>query len=116
MREEIVDIATADGAMETFVCRPERGGPYPPVLFLMDAPGIREELLFRRLSEDGFPGLFGVIGTWISHIGSSLPDRGESGGGRTAVGAVQAASRLLRCATALRVTRRRPADGVHPWP
>ena len=41
MREEIVDIATADGAMETFVCRPERGGPYPPVLFLMDAPGIR---------------------------------------------------------------------------
>ena len=71
---------------------------------------------WRRLSEDGFPGLFGVIGTWISHIGSSLPDRGESGGGRTAVGAVQAASRLLRCATALRVTRRRPADGVHPWP
>ena len=41
MREEIVDIATADGAMETFACRPERGGPYPPVLFLMDAPGIR---------------------------------------------------------------------------
>ena len=47
----------------------------------------RYHLLFRRLSEDGFPGLFRVIGTWISHIGSSLPDREETGGGRTAVGA-----------------------------
>ena len=56
MREEIVDIATAHGAMETFVCRPERGGPYPPVLFLMDAPGIREELhdMARRLATVGF--------------------------------------------------------------
>ena len=39
MREEIVDIATADGLMETFVCRPERGGPWPAVLFLMDGTG-----------------------------------------------------------------------------
>ena len=56
MREEIIDIATADGAMETFVCRPERGGPHPPVLFLMDAPGIREELhdMARRLATVGF--------------------------------------------------------------
>ena len=56
MREEIVDIATADGAMETFVCRPERGGPWPPVLFLMDAPGIREELhdMARRLATVGY--------------------------------------------------------------
>jgi hypothetical protein len=28
--------------METFVCRPERG-THPAVLFLMDAPGIRDE-------------------------------------------------------------------------
>ena len=44
MIEKILDIPTKDGAMETFICHPERGGPYPPVLFLMDAPGIREEL------------------------------------------------------------------------
>jgi carboxymethylenebutenolidase len=31
MIEQTVDIATPDGAMETFVCHPERGGPYPPV-------------------------------------------------------------------------------------
>ena len=54
MIEKILDVATKDGAMETFVCHPERGGPYPPVLFLMDAPGIREELydMARRLATD----------------------------------------------------------------
>jgi dienelactone hydrolase len=38
--------------METFSCAPERGGPYPAVLFLMDAHGIREELrdMARRLA------------------------------------------------------------------
>ena len=56
MIEETLDIATADGAVETFICRPERGGPYPPVLFLMDAPGIREELrdMTRRLATVGY--------------------------------------------------------------
>lgn len=56
MREEIVDITTNDGAMETFLCRPERGGPYPAVLLMMDAPGIREELydMARRLGTAGY--------------------------------------------------------------
>ena len=56
MREEVVDIVTADGAMETFICRPERGGPYPPVFLLMDAPGIRDELhdMARRLATVGY--------------------------------------------------------------
>jgi carboxymethylenebutenolidase len=54
--EQTLDIATADGAMETFICRPERGGSYPPVFFLMDAPGIREELrdMARRLATVGY--------------------------------------------------------------
>ena len=56
MIEQTLDVPTADGAMETFICRPERGGPYPPVLFLMDAPGIREELrdMARRLATVGY--------------------------------------------------------------
>ena len=37
MIEATVDSTTADASMETFVCRPERGGPYPAVFFLMDA-------------------------------------------------------------------------------
>ncbi len=56
MIEAIEDIATRDGAMETFIVRPERGGPYPAVLMLMDAPGIRAELydMARRLATVGF--------------------------------------------------------------
>src|SRR4051812_9610432 len=55
MIESIRDIATRDGAMETFICHPERGA-HPPVLFLMDAPGIREELyeMARRLATVGY--------------------------------------------------------------
>ena len=56
MIEQILDIPTKDGGMETFICHPERGGPYPPILFLMDAPGIREELydMARRLATVGY--------------------------------------------------------------
>lgn len=56
MIEETLDITTRDGGMETFICRPERGGPLPAVLFLMDAPGIREELrdMARRLATVGY--------------------------------------------------------------
>jgi carboxymethylenebutenolidase len=56
MREDTRDIITRDGAMESFIVRPERGGPHPAVLMLMDAPGIREELrdMARRLASTGF--------------------------------------------------------------
>lgn len=56
MIEETLDIVTTDGAMETFYCRPERGGPHPAIFFLMDAPGIREELhdMARRLATSGY--------------------------------------------------------------
>src|SRR5216684_2942904 len=56
MIEATLDIATQDGAMETFLCHPERGGPFPAVMLLMDAPGIREELrdMARRLGTVGY--------------------------------------------------------------
>ncbi len=56
MKEEIIDIRTNDGLMETFICRPERDGPYPAIFFLMDAPGVREELydMARRLGTVGY--------------------------------------------------------------
>ncbi len=56
MFEETLDIITNDGEMETFICRPERGGPTPAIFFLMDAPGIREELrdMARRLATVGY--------------------------------------------------------------
>ena len=39
-----VDIETDDGLMATFITHPQASGPYPVVLFLMVAPGKREEL------------------------------------------------------------------------
>jgi len=56
MHEEMVDIHTRAGDMETFVCHPDREGPHPAVFFLMDAPGIRDELhdMARRLATVGY--------------------------------------------------------------
>ncbi len=51
-----LDIETADGTMNTFVTRPEEGGPHPVVFFYMDAPGKREELhdMARRIGTTGY--------------------------------------------------------------
>jgi carboxymethylenebutenolidase len=56
MIERHIEISTPDGRMNTFVCHPERNGPHPAVIFLMDAPGIREELrdMARRLGTVGY--------------------------------------------------------------
>lgn len=56
MIETFVDITTPDGAMNTFVVHPDEGGPHPVVLFLMDAPGMREEIrdMSRRLASSGY--------------------------------------------------------------
>ena len=56
MIEQTLDIETRDGPMETFICRPERGGAVPAIFFLMDAPGIRDELrdMSRRLATSGY--------------------------------------------------------------
>ena len=55
MIERQLAIATTAGQMNTFICHPERGS-HPPVIFYMDAPGIREELrdMCRRLASVGY--------------------------------------------------------------
>lgn len=56
MIEAFLDIETADGQMNSFIVHPEEGGPHPLVLFLMDAPGMREEIrdMSRRLASTGY--------------------------------------------------------------
>lgn len=56
MIEERLDLQTSDGTMPTFVVRPSHGGPYPVVLYLMDAPGIRPALMdmASRLASAGY--------------------------------------------------------------
>jgi carboxymethylenebutenolidase len=56
MIERQIEIATAAGRMNTFICHPEKNGPHPLVILYMDAPGIREELrdMARRLGTVGY--------------------------------------------------------------
>ena len=56
MNEREEDVLTPYGLMNTFVVYPDEGGPYPAVLFFMDAPGNREELhdMARRLASAGY--------------------------------------------------------------
>jgi carboxymethylenebutenolidase len=56
MIEGQVEIETPDGVMTTFEFHPEEGGPYPIVLYLMDAPSIRPALrdMASRLATAGY--------------------------------------------------------------
>ena len=56
MIEHQTDIATPDGTCSTFIVHPDRGGPHPVIVFLMDAPAIREELrdMARRFATSGY--------------------------------------------------------------
>ncbi|MEM9611878.1 MAG: dienelactone hydrolase family protein [Actinomycetota bacterium] len=60
MQERYEALTTDDGTMETFIVHPDiepgNPGPWPVVLFLMDAPGMREEIrdMSRRLATAGY--------------------------------------------------------------
>jgi len=56
MIERQLDVKTPDGATTTFIVHPDREGPHPVVIFLMDAPAIREELrdMARRIATVGY--------------------------------------------------------------
>jgi len=56
MIDREIEINTKDGVMNTFITHPEEHGPHPLIIFLMDAPGKREELhdMARRLATVGY--------------------------------------------------------------
>ena len=56
MIEQHVDIQTPHGSMPSFVFHPEEEGPFPVVLYLMDAPSIRPALrdMASRLASVGY--------------------------------------------------------------
>ena len=64
MRESQINIRSAHGLIDTFICHPDEDGPHPAIIFYMDAPAIREELrdMARRLASVGYyvvlPNLF----------------------------------------------------------
>jgi carboxymethylenebutenolidase len=73
-----IDIETKDGKTTTFITHPERGGPFPVVIFYMDAPAIREELrdMARRLGTSGYyvmlPNMYYRAG--VMELGPLNPD------------------------------------------
>lgn len=56
MIEDRIDLATDGGTMDCYLRRPEGDAPRPPILFYMDAPGIRPHLLdmAARLASHGY--------------------------------------------------------------
>jgi carboxymethylenebutenolidase len=78
MIDQQVEIPTKDGHTTTFISHPERGGPFPVILFYMDAPAIREELrdMARRLATSGYyvmlPNLYYRSG--VMELGPIPPD------------------------------------------
>lgn len=60
MIERELDVVTAEGEMKTFIFHPEnvpeRDGPHPVVLYLMDAPSVRPQLkdMASRLATAGY--------------------------------------------------------------
>lgn len=56
MHEFDVILKTEDGNLDAFICHPDENGPFPAIIFYMDAPGIREELrdMARRIATSGY--------------------------------------------------------------
>ena len=79
MIEHELDIPTPDGAMNTFITYPEEGGPFPVVLFLMDALGKREELhdMARRIATVGYYVLLPQL--YYRRVREFIPDGTDAG-------------------------------------
>ena len=81
MIDQQIEIPTRDGTVTTFISHPERGGPFPVILFYMDAPGIREELrdMARRLATSGYyvvlPNMYYRAG--VMELGPIPPDEDD---------------------------------------
>src|SRR5260370_8083322 len=84
MIDQQIDIPTKDGKTTTFITHPERGGPFPVIIFYMDAPAIREELrdMARRLGTSGYyvmlPNMYYRSGAM--ELGAINPDANSRGG------------------------------------
>lgn len=56
MNEKQVEITTSQGPMTTYTFWPDGKGPFPAIIFYMDAPAIREELfdMAKRMASEGY--------------------------------------------------------------
>jgi carboxymethylenebutenolidase len=69
LKENHVTVTTKHGKCPAFTVCPDEGGPFPAIIFYMDAPGFREELcnMSRRIAKQGYyvllPDMYYRLGT-----------------------------------------------------
>jgi carboxymethylenebutenolidase len=56
MLSSTLEVRTADGVADAYLTRPDNGGPYPGVLFIMDAIGLRPQIerMADRIAGSGY--------------------------------------------------------------
>lgn len=56
MLSSTLDVRTADGVADAYLTRPDNGGPYPGVLLIMDAIGLRPQIerMADRIASSGY--------------------------------------------------------------
>ena len=85
MNEKEILVHTADGAMTTFVVRPDGDGPYPVAVVYMDGVGYREQVKenARRFAADGYycvaPDLYYRSGARLTFDMSKMATTGLQG-------------------------------------
>lgn len=80
MFERELTVITKYGAMPAFAACPDGAGPFPPVIFYMDAPGIREELrnMARRIAARGYFCLLPDLYYRLGHLRFDIPRRNDA--------------------------------------
>lgn len=80
MIEKDVSIPTRHGTMPCFTVCPEGAGPFPGILFYMDAPGTREELrnMARRIARHGYFVILPDMYYRIGLVRFDLPRRNDA--------------------------------------
>jgi carboxymethylenebutenolidase len=80
MYEQEVVVTTKYGQCPSFVACPEGPGPYPGVIFYMDAPGIREELrnMTRRIARQGYFAILPDMYYRLGNLRFDIPRRDDA--------------------------------------
>jgi carboxymethylenebutenolidase len=80
MIERDVSVITRYGQQSAFAVCPDGPGPFPPVIFYMDAPGIREELrnMARRIAARGYFCLLPDLYYRVGHLRFDIPRRNDA--------------------------------------
>jgi carboxymethylenebutenolidase len=98
-REEVV-IRTTDGECQTWVVTPEGNGPWPAVIFYMDALAIRPALLdmAQRLADNGYIVLLPDLFYRFGHYDTLVPAEVFAGDVRATIGPMMASTDNLKAA------------------